>query len=132
MRRSSSKTKQDTPQPTEQALQQLLEKLETIKPERDSIPYAVFAEKKCVLYLIFAEAQPADVDPELAEYLSQLRTDAALLAAQCAGVIRSGYPVGALTNVQDVIDEDNELSGLLENICLIVKPERLEALNAAV
>lgn len=131
MRRSLKK--KDTPKTAStqftgaQALEQLIAKLGTIRTESADVPRVAL---KCVLYIAFAAEMPAGEDPELEEYLSQLRTDAGSLAAECAGVMRDGYPSGSLTTIQSVIDQDAELGAILENICLIVKPELLSALDA--
>ena len=119
---------------TERDLEKLLQEMEELNRSRSAAtPYALFVENKCAIYQAFAEKHlpfvPSE-DPELDEYICQLRAGAMTLRAECARVLRNGYSSeDALTNVRD---EDEQLSGLLENICLLLKPEMLEAVDAVI
>jgi hypothetical protein len=117
----------------ERTLEQLIQEMGELNRERNTVSYPVFVEKKATIYLAFAEKHLPSVpseDPEFDEYICQMRAGAMTLRAECARVLRNGYSSEeALTNVRE---EDEELGALLENICLLLKPEMLQAVDAVV
>lgn len=120
------------------SLNELLAKLMQIKVQRETMAEIDFICRKAAVYQAFAETQLPFVNEkepdEVTEYICQLRAGSISLRLACHKILRAGQTdQDSLTKVRDNIREaDKECIAFLDNIILLLKPDMLQAVDAAI
>lgn len=119
------------------SLNELLAKLMQIKVQRETMAEIDFICRKAAVYQAFAETQLPFVNEkepdEATEYICSLRAGSISLRLACGKILRD-YTMDhdTLTKVRDNIREaEKECVAFLDNIILLLKPEMVQAVDAA-
>src|SRR5882672_5045559 len=116
----------------EKSFAELVEELTRIKDEKDGRSACDFIVRKCDVYIAFADQQMQFFDEsnpdELGTEICNLRAGALNLRAECGRLMRDrSLKPNDLTTVRA---DDNNLSVLMGNICLLLNPGLLSAVDA--
>lgn len=118
-----------------QLLSGLINELIQIRDQRDAMAEIDCRARKAEVCQVFAESQLPFVKEgdEYSDYICQLRAKSIAQRLECEKALKNKLDNDTLTKVRENIREaDIYIGALLENIVMVLNPELLHAIDAAI